>query len=77
MGLLVAIVASLLVAGAGIAAGATWQVFLSTFCAALLTHGGTYLKQHPLEDVIETKTVVHTDVQQTTTTTSQTPPAKT
>ena len=44
MGMLVSAVASLLVAGAGLAAGMTWRQFVAVFCSAMLTHGAAYLK---------------------------------
>ena len=43
-GIIVSAVASLLVAGAGVAEGTNWKQFLSVFCAAMLTHGAAYLK---------------------------------
>jgi hypothetical protein len=51
MGCVVSLVLSLFVAGAGLSAGASWKVFLSVFCSAALTHLGSWLKDHPVEEV--------------------------
>ena len=51
MGCAVSLVLSLFVAGAGLSAGASWKVFLSVFCSAALTHLGSWLKDHPVEEV--------------------------
>jgi hypothetical protein len=51
MGCLVSLVLSLFVAGAGLSAGASWKVFLSVFCSAALTHLGSWLKDHPVEQI--------------------------
>lgn len=61
LGALVSIVLSLLVAGAGLAAGVTWQAFVATFCAACLTHFGSYLMKHPVDQIqFDTETFVKT-----------------
>ena len=44
MGMLVAVILSLCVAGAGLTEGTNWKQFVAVFCAALLTHAGAYLK---------------------------------
>jgi hypothetical protein len=51
LGVLVSIVLSLIVAGAGVAAGIHWQAFVSVLCAALLTHFGSFLQQNPVEKI--------------------------
>lgn len=51
LGVLVSLVLSLLVAGSALTAGATWQVFVATFCAAALTHLGAFLNEHPVEKI--------------------------
>lgn len=44
-------VLSVFVALAGVAAGVTWQQFLSILGAALVTHFGAYLQKHPPESI--------------------------
>lgn len=51
MGVAVAVVMSLIVAGAGVVAGMHWQAFVAVFCAACGTHLGTFLKDHPVEQI--------------------------
>ncbi len=51
LGVAVSVMLSLIVAGAGVAAGMKWQAFVSVLCAALLTHFGSFLKDHPFEDI--------------------------
>lgn len=51
LGVVVTVVLSLIVAGAGLSAGMKWQAFLAVFCTALLTHFGSFLKDHPLEQI--------------------------
>ncbi len=51
LGLVIAIVLSFLVAGSGLAAGAHWQAFVAVLCTALLTHLGSFLKEHPVDDI--------------------------
>lgn len=49
--MLVSLVLSLLVAGSAITAGASWEVFVATFCAAALTHLGAFLNEHPVDKI--------------------------
>lgn len=51
LGVAVAVVMSLIVAGAGLVAGMHWQAFVAVFCAASATHLGTFLKDHPVEKI--------------------------
>jgi uncharacterized membrane protein YeiH len=51
LGVLVSVVLSLFVAGAGLAAGMKWQAFISVLCTALVTHFGSFLKDHPIEQI--------------------------
>jgi len=51
LGVVVALVLSLLVAGAALTVGGTWQVFVSVFCCAGVTHLGAFLKDHPVEQI--------------------------
>lgn len=51
LGLAVSIFLSLLVAGAGVAAGMKWQAFVAVLCTALLTHVGAFLKDHPVDSI--------------------------
>jgi hypothetical protein len=53
LGVVVAIGLSLLVAGAGLAAGMKWHSFVAVFCTAALTHLGSFLKDHPVETVTD------------------------
>lgn len=50
-GAIVALFLSLLVAGAGLAAGASWQSFVMTFCVSAVTHFGAWIRQHPPEKI--------------------------
>jgi len=51
IGAVVSIVLSLFVAMAGLAAGMTWRGFLSVFGMACVTHFGSYLKDHPTDQI--------------------------
>lgn len=51
LGAIAALFLSLLVAGAGLAAGVTWQAFVAVFCAACVTHFGAWLKEHPIDKI--------------------------
>lgn len=51
VGLLIAVLLSLCVAGAGLSAGMGWKPFVAVFCSACLTNLGAYLKQHPIDQV--------------------------
>lgn len=51
LGAAVAIFFSLLVAGAGLTAGISWRAFAAIFCAACVTHFGTFLKDHPTDQI--------------------------
>lgn len=51
IGVVVSLVLSLFVAGAGMTAGANWKVFIATFCAAALTHFGSFVNEHPVEKI--------------------------
>jgi hypothetical protein len=73
LGLAVAIMLSLFVAGSGLDSSWNWMSFVRVFCIACLTHMGAFLKTHPIEDITDTRTVTKTDVQQTTVVTSATP----
>ena len=56
LGAAVSIILSLMVAGSGLAVGTTWKQFVAVFCAAAVTHFGSFLKEHPIES-IETTTI--------------------
>lgn len=51
LGAAVALLLSLLVAGAGVGAGGSWRVFVASFCTAALTHFFSFLKNHPVDAV--------------------------
>lgn len=51
IGLVVTVILSLLVAGAGLTVGMKWQAFVAVFCAACVTHFGSFLKDHPVESI--------------------------
>lgn len=51
IGALVSVLLSAAVAGAGVSVGGRWQTVLAVFCAALVTHFGAYLKDHPVESI--------------------------
>lgn len=53
IGLMIAVVCGLLNAGAGLVAGMSWQAFIAVVCTSLLTNGLTFLKDHPLESVVD------------------------
>lgn len=53
IGFVVALVLSLLTAGAGLAAGMQWQAFVAVFCAAAVSNLGAYLMKHPVESIVE------------------------
>lgn len=51
LGVIVSLFLSLLVAGSGLAAGMKWQAFVAVFCTAALTHFGSFLQNHPVDDI--------------------------
>lgn len=51
LGIAVSVVLSLAVGGAGVVEGASWRTFVAVFCAALVTHLGAFLKDHPVDCV--------------------------
>lgn len=51
LGILVALVLSGLVAGSALTAGCSWQVLVSVFCTAAITHLGAFLNEHPVEQI--------------------------
>lgn len=51
IGAAVSVILSLCVAMAGVAAGITWQGFLAVLGAALVTHFGSYIKDHPVDKI--------------------------
>ena len=55
VGLFVATLYSLAVAGSTALVGGNWKVFLAAFCTALITNWSAYLKQHPIEDIQDTQ----------------------
>jgi hypothetical protein len=66
IGAVISIVLSLFVAMAGIAAGISWPQFLSILGAALVTHFGAYVTQHPVDKIkfdttMVSKTSTHVD----------------
>lgn len=73
LGLFIAILLSLLVAGSGLDSSWNWMSFVRVFCIACATHLGAYLKSHPVESIEDTRVITRTDVQQTTFVTSATP----
>jgi hypothetical protein len=59
LGIAVALALSFFVAGAGLTQGMKWQAFVAVLCAACVTHFGSFLKDHPVEQITydtETKT---------------------
>jgi hypothetical protein len=54
VGLLVATLYSLFVAGSTTLAGGGWKVFVAAFCTAAVTNWTAYLTKHPVEDVQDT-----------------------
>jgi hypothetical protein len=55
MGAAASLFLSLLVACAAMVAGADWWVFLSVFGTAAGTHFSAWMKQHPIEEIDDTK----------------------
>ncbi len=51
LGAAVSIFLSLCVAGAGLVGGMGWRAFLAVLGAALVTHFGAFLKDHPVDAV--------------------------
>lgn len=51
LGVAVAIMLSLFVAGAGVVANMGWKAFIAVFCAACVTHFGSFIKDHPVESI--------------------------
>ena len=51
IGAVVSVLLSLFVAMAGVAAGISWHQFLAILGAALSTHFGAYIKDHPTEKI--------------------------
>lgn len=51
LGALVSIALSLFVAMAGLTAGMGWRPFLAVLGAALVSHFGAYIKDHPADQV--------------------------
>ena len=51
IGFTVSIIFGLLTAGAGLAAGMTWQAFVAVLCTSLVTQLAAYLMKHPVEDI--------------------------
>ena len=51
IGFSVSIIFGLLTAGAGLAAGMTWQAFVAVLCTSLVTQLAAYLMKHPVEDI--------------------------
>lgn len=51
LGLIVALLLSLLTAGAGLTEDMSWRAFIAVFCVSAITHMGTFLYQHPVEKV--------------------------
>jgi hypothetical protein len=51
LGCVVSIALSLCVAMAGVAAGITWKGFVAVLGAALVTHFGSFIKDHPVDSV--------------------------
>lgn len=61
LGVVIAVAMSLLVAGSGLVHGMDWQAFLAVFCTACLTHLGTFLKDHPPDQIsFDTETITKT-----------------
>lgn len=72
LGMVVTVVLSLVVAGAGVAAGMKWQSFVAVFCTALLTHFGSFIKDHPVDQItFDTETLTKTTGPQDNKTTDQ------
>ncbi|MDE2099802.1 MAG: hypothetical protein KGL39_21295 [Patescibacteria group bacterium] len=51
LGVLVSVALSLFVAMAGLAEGMNWRAFLAVLGAALVTHFGAFVKDHPPEQI--------------------------
>lgn len=73
IGAIVAIVLSFFCALSGLAAGMHWQAFLAVFGTALVTHFGSFIKDHPIDQIqfdtdrFEKKDVSAKDANQTKT----------
>ena len=50
-GAIVSAVLSLFVAMSGVAEGSSWKQFVAVLGAALVTHFGAYLTEHPVEKI--------------------------
>lgn len=66
IGLVIATLTSLFVAGSTALVGGNWRVFLAAFCAALITNWGAYLKQHPIENIEDTQFLLQKKIIQNT-----------
>jgi hypothetical protein len=55
MGLAVAVAAAVLNSGVAYSAGGSLKVIIGTFCTSLMTVGPAYLKQHPIEEIQDSR----------------------
>lgn len=51
IGIVIALVFSLLTAGAGLTQDMNWKSLIAVFCASALTNLAAYLMKHPVEQV--------------------------
>lgn len=51
IGIIVAFLLALLVAGSGVEHGSTWTSFLKVFCSAAGALFGAFLKDHPIDNI--------------------------
>ena len=59
LGAAVSIVLSVFVAMAGVVAGMTWHAFVAVLGAALVSHFGAFIFQHPVDKIeFDTETIV-------------------
>lgn len=62
LGVLVSIALSLFVAMAGVVAGITWKGFVAVLGAALVSHFGAFIKDHPVDSIsFDTDSISKTD----------------
>jgi Trk-type K+ transport system membrane component len=58
LGLAVATFLSAFVAGAALSTGGSWKTIVAVFCSALLTNWGSWLKEHPIEQISNDTTLL-------------------
>ena len=66
--MVVAVILSLLVAGAGLTDQMSWKSFVAVFCASCASNFLTFLKEHPVESIQDTQFINKTNPPPTTNT---------